>query len=100
MPQEWLAGADSGRQVERREGLAGAPLAREQAVPLFRNQSLGKPALERARVGLAVLVERRQVGVLNLVVVVQLRVLLLPWRVVIIAPFAIRSLIVAGVLFT
>ena len=50
MPQERLPGPERRRQIEHDEGLAGAPLARQQAMPDRRHQLFDQPRLERPRI--------------------------------------------------
>ena len=64
MSQERLPGPERRREIEHDEGLAGAPLARQQAMPDRRHQPLDQPRLERPRVYVPVCIERRQLRVL------------------------------------
>ncbi len=88
MAEKRLAGGQCRRQIKHHEGLAGTPLAREQAMPDSRDQMLDQPALQRARIRIPVRIELRQLRIglrwlvlqLGIVILLQLGIVIRIWR--------------------
>jgi hypothetical protein len=63
VPKPRLACGQRSREIEEREGFAGAPLAGDQTVPDLRDQMLNQPCLEWPRIRTAVGMQPGQIGV-------------------------------------